>query len=99
MRGAPTPTAATASHTPEALSRGRLAELDIGPAPVPASHPGLCLSLSCLLLGGLRASLPECPHNLHFSGRLSIAYGGVTPPSPTLSAFALFLYPELEVYF
>lgn len=76
MRGVPHPTSATASHTPEALSRGRLAELERGPAPVTASHPGLCLSPSCLLLGGLRASLPEHLHNPHFQAISVLPIGG-----------------------
>ncbi|EDM08061.1 rCG53872, isoform CRA_b [Rattus norvegicus] len=76
-----------------------MAELDSGPARVPASHPGLCLSPSCLLLGGLRTSLPEYPHNPHFSGHLSIAYGEGSPLHSLPQVPLLFLYPELEVYF
>lgn len=50
-----------------------------------------------LLLGGLRASFPRRHSDRHFPGQPSIAGG--TPHLPPPSAFALFLYPELEVYF
>ncbi|XP_036201986.1 rho guanine nucleotide exchange factor 1 isoform X2 [Myotis myotis] len=58
-------------------------------------HPPAGLGL---LLGGLRASFPGHHSDHHFPGHPSIAWGA-TPHLPSPSAFALFLYPELEVYF
>lgn len=93
------PAAATASHTPEALRRGRLATLDRGPAGVPASHTGLCLSPSCLCFGGSGLHPQSTTIIPIFQAISVLPMGGLPLHSPTPSAFALFLYPEWRFIF
>uniref|UniRef100_A0A8I3MGI2 Rho guanine nucleotide exchange factor 1 n=1 Tax=Canis lupus familiaris TaxID=9615 RepID=A0A8I3MGI2_CANLF len=76
-----------------------------GPAGITASPNfplALAFSLSCLLLGGLRASFRQGGNHsdpLPFLRPSQYCLEGAPFYSPPPSAFALFLYPELEVYF
>nr|XP_023507155.1 rho guanine nucleotide exchange factor 1 isoform X2 [Equus caballus]XP_023507156.1 rho guanine nucleotide exchange factor 1 isoform X2 [Equus caballus]XP_023507160.1 rho guanine nucleotide exchange factor 1 isoform X2 [Equus caballus] len=100
--GHPLPHSCRSISNPKGLRRGsRASGATPGGPPLGSAPPQPRVGLGLLSLlpstWGTQGFIPRGHHgDPHFPGHLSIAWGGHPPPP---SAFALFLYPELEVYF